>query len=100
MSAFRIEFDWDPDKEASNRAKHGVAFELARTVFLDPLAASIPDEDHSGDEERWITSGQSADGTLVLVIHTWVQTDEYHALVRIISTRRPTRREARQYREG
>ena len=100
MSAFRIEFDWDPDKEASNRAKHGVAFELARTVFRDPLAASIPDEDHSGDEERWITLGESANGTLVLVIHTWVQTKEDHALVRIISARRPTRREARQYKEG
>ncbi len=41
MAAFRIDFDWDPKKEASNSAKHGVAFESAMTVFRDPLAATI-----------------------------------------------------------
>ena len=100
MAAFRIDFDWDPKKEASNSAKHGVAFELAMTVFRDPLAATILDHEHGGDEERWITLGESVDGRLVLVVHTWVQTSADHALVRIISARRPTRREARQYKEG
>ncbi len=100
MAAFRIDFDWDPKKEASNRTKHGVAFELAMTVFRDPLAGTIFDPEHGGGEERWITLGESADGTLVLVVHTWAQTSADHALVRIISARRPTRREARQYKEG
>ena len=100
MTVFRIEFDWDPKKEASNRAKHGVAFELAMTVFRDPLAATILDNQHGADAERWITLGESANGTLVLVVHTWVQTNADFTLVRIISARRPTRREARQYKEG
>jgi len=100
MSAFRIDFDWDPDKEGSNRKKHGVAFEVAMTVFRDPLAATIPDQPHSAEEERWITLGETSDGTLIVVVHTWLQTSDDHADVRIISARRPTRREARQYREG
>ena len=100
MPSYRIEFDWDPSKEASNRAKHGLAFELALTVFRDPFAASILDEDYAENEERWITIGETADGSLALVIHTWVETDQDHAFVRIISARRPTKREARQYREG
>ena len=97
MNVLRIDFDWDPKKEASNRARHGVSFDLAMTVFRDPLAATILDNQHGGDEERWITLGESANGTLVLVIHTWGQTSADHAAVRIISARRPTRREARQY---
>ena len=100
MSTFRIDFDWDPSKESANTAKHGVAFELAMTVFRDPLAATILDEEHSGEEERWITMGQTEDGSLVVVVHTWLQTDNDHAQIRIISARRPTRREARQCREG
>ena len=100
MPALRIEFDWDPKKEASNRAKHGVAFELAMTVFRDPLAATILDTEHGADEERWITMGESANGALIVAVHTWVQMSADHALVRIISARRPTRHEARQYREG
>jgi uncharacterized DUF497 family protein len=100
MSVFRIDFDWDPNKEASNRTKHGVPLELAMTVFRDPLAATILDNEHGADEERWITLGESANGTLIVVVHTWVQTSADHALVRIISARRPTPREARQYKEG
>ena len=100
MSAFRIDFDWDPTKEASNSTKHGVSFELAMTVFRDPLAATILDTTHGADEERWITLGESANGTLIVAVHTWVQTSADHAFVRIISARRPSRREARQYKEG
>jgi uncharacterized DUF497 family protein len=100
MSASRIDFDWDPKKEALNRAKHGVTFESAMVVFRDPLAATILDQEHGGEEERWITLGETADGTLIVVIHTWLQTSDDQAHVRIISARRPTRREAKQYREG
>lgn len=82
MSPYRIEFDWDPRKEASNRAKHGVAFELALTVFQDPFAATILDEDHGEDEERRITISETADGTPAMVIHTWMEADQDHAVVR------------------
>ncbi len=95
-----IEFDWDPAKAASNVAKHGIAFEEAMTVFRDPLARSIPDPDHGADEERWVTLGQASTGNLVLLVHTWVDINPDRTAVRIISARRPTRNEARQYREN
>ena len=96
----RIDFDWDPAKAATNAAKHGVAFEQAMTLFRDPLALSMPDPDHGGGEERWITLGLASNGNLLLVVHTWIDIDADRSAVRIISARRPTRTEARQYREG
>jgi uncharacterized protein len=95
-----IEFDWDPAKAASNVAKHGIAFEEAMTVFRDPLARSMLDPDHGADEERWVTLGQAATGNLLLVVHTWVDINPDRTAVRIISARRPTWNEARQYREN
>ena len=50
--------------------KHGIDFEQAATVFLDPLQLTLFDESHSdGDEERWITLGQAESGTLLVVVH-------------------------------
>jgi uncharacterized DUF497 family protein len=96
----RIEFDWDPAKAVSNAAKHdGVTFEEAMTVFLDPLARTIMDPDHSAGEERWVTLGEASAGNLLVVVHTWREIDPDRAAVRIISARRPTRHEARQYRD-
>lgn len=94
----RISFDWDPAKAAGNHGKHGVSFEEAATIFRDPLALSIVDPD-SHHEERWVTVGQAAGGNLLLVVHMWAETAAT-TTVRIISARRPTAREARQYREG
>lgn len=96
----RIEFDWDPAKAQSNRAKHGVSFEDAMTVFSDPLALSRLDEDHGGGEERWITLGRATTGPLLLVVHTHVELSLDRVAIRIISARRPTRNETRQYEEG
>jgi uncharacterized DUF497 family protein len=95
----RVDFDWDPAKAASNAAKHGVTFEEAITVFRDPLARSILDPDPPAGEERWITLGETATGNLLVVVHTWADIDADRSAVRIISVRRPTRREALQYRE-
>jgi uncharacterized DUF497 family protein len=53
----------------------------------------------STDEERWVTLGQSASGNLLVVVHTWADLAADRGLVRIISVRRPTRGEVRQYRE-
>ena len=55
----RFEFDWHPVKAASNVAKHGVTFEDAMTVFLDPLALARPYDKSGLGEERWITIDQS-----------------------------------------
>ena len=54
-----FDFEWDPAKAASNLRKHGVAFKLAATVFRDTLIRSIPDEEHSDAEERWVTVGEA-----------------------------------------
>jgi uncharacterized DUF497 family protein len=54
-----MDFEWDEQKAAQNRKKHGVGFHEAATVFGDPMAISFPDPDHSTDEERYITIGTS-----------------------------------------
>jgi uncharacterized DUF497 family protein len=51
-----MDFEWDPDKDAENRRKHGVAFDEPSTVFGDPLAWTIVDPDHSADETRFLTT--------------------------------------------
>lgn len=68
--SFSFHFEWDAAKAASNRRKHGVSFDLAATVFRDPLMISIPDEEHSENEDRWITMGQAEISKLLLVVHT------------------------------
>jgi uncharacterized protein len=95
----RIDFDWDLAKAASNAAKHGVTFEQAMAVFRDPLARSILDRDPGAAEERWVTLGETTGGDLLVVVHTWNDIDPDRILVRVISARRPTANEARQYRE-
>jgi uncharacterized DUF497 family protein len=95
----RIDFEWDPEKAASNAAKHGVAFQEAMTVFVDSFARTILDPDHGAGEERWVTMGEAATGNLLVVVPTWRETDPVRTAVRIISARRPTSRETRQYRE-
>jgi uncharacterized protein len=96
----RIDFEWDTTKATSNAQKHGVTFEEAMTVFRDALARSILDHDHDLDEERWVTLGETSTGNLIVVVHTWSDMDPDRSTVRIISARRPTPNEARQYRES
>ena len=99
MAAFLYEFEWDPGKATANVAKHGQDFERAATVFHDPLAVTIPDDAHSGAEVRWITLGKDAGSQYVLVIHTFERLADERARVRLISARRPTRAEIRDYEE-
>jgi uncharacterized protein len=94
-----FEFDWDPVKAASNLADHRISFEDAMTVFHDPLALSRPDRDHRGDDERWITIGLNRATKLLLVVHTHVELDHERISIRIISARKPTKREKRQYEQ-
>jgi len=97
---FHYHFEWDPHKAVANHRKHGVAFEQAATVFRDPLAVSICDEEHSEHEERWVTLGQAENGALLVVVHTYRATSETEALIRIISVRRATKREQDDYEKG
>ncbi|MDQ6700973.1 MAG: BrnT family toxin [Acidobacteriota bacterium] len=88
-------YEWDAIKSVANLRKHGIAFIDAATVFLDTLAVTFPDPDHSGDEHREITIGHTMRQYLVLVSHC-----ERGDRIRIISARLATRRERRQYEEG
>lgn len=99
MSVPAYEFEWDDAKAESNRAKHGVAFSEAMDVFLDPLMMTRFDEDHSEDEERWVSLGRSAEGRLFVVVHTFTATGPETALLRVVSARLPTKRERQQYEE-
>jgi uncharacterized DUF497 family protein len=99
MTAPSFEFDWDPAKAQRNDVKHGVRFEEAMMIFTDPLTLTMFDEDHSDDEERWITMGTTQGGRLLAVIHTYDETDATRVVIRIISARSATKRETRQYRE-
>ncbi len=94
---FDYHFEWDASKAATNERKHRISFDLAATVFRDPLMISIPDEEHSETEERWITIGQAENSKLLLVIHTYLEISSNAANVRMISARPATKHEQRQY---
>lgn len=91
-----MEFEWDPAKAASNARKHGISFETATTVFADELLLSMPDDEHGGGEERWVSQGMSRNGRVLVVVHT-VRELKDPTLVRIISARPATPRERRRY---
>ncbi len=97
----RYVFDWNPQKAQTNIQKHrGISFERATTVFLDPNLLSIFDEEHSEDEDRWITLGLDSTGNLLVVIHTFNQTTPQLVNIRIISARKADQQETQQYQEG
>lgn len=82
-----------------NLAKHGVSFEEAARVFLDRQAISVFDEEHSEQEERWITVGMASFGRILVVVHTFEELDQSRLRLRLISARVATRHERRQYEE-
>ncbi|HUE13095.1 MAG TPA: BrnT family toxin [Planctomycetaceae bacterium] len=90
-----LEFAWDREKAASNQKKHRVTFEEAASVFADPVAAIFDDERHSDEEQCEIIIGQSAKKRLLLVSFTGRV-----GAIRIISARRATTSERRDYEEN
>jgi len=92
-----VEFEWDIEKEKTNWIKHKIAFREACYVFTDKCVLTLYDEEHSGDEDRWITIGQSSlSGSVLVVVHTYrINKDKEY--VRIISGRRVTKNEEKQY---
>ena len=89
-----LQFEWDSKKAKANKVKHGVSFEEAITVFADPLARIFEDPEHSEIERREIIIGHSAKQNLVLV--SFVEGDR----VRLISARKATRTERKEYEEN
>ena len=88
-------YEWDPAKAKENLRDHGVSFDEAATVFLDPLALTFPDPDHSDEEDREITIAVTTNDRVVFVSHC-----QRGDRIRIISARKVTRRERKQYEEG
>ena len=82
---------WDEVKSRSNLAKHGVSFDTAQLVFDDPHHLSIQDREVGG-EERWQTFGLIGGVVLLLVAHTWQETNG-EELVRLVSARKATTHE-------
>lgn len=90
-----INFEWDDEKAAVNRAKHGVSFEEAKSVFDDLLFVEFYDPEHSIDEHRYIIIGESNQHRLLIVSYT-----ETGSALRLISAREATRAERKDYEEG
>ena len=89
-----LRFEWDPEKNEINKRKHQVSFEEAQTVFYDEEAKVIDDPEHSAGEERFIILGFSKRANLLVVCHCYRASE---TVIRIISARRATKTETRQY---
>ncbi|MGC2461038.1 MAG: BrnT family toxin [Steroidobacteraceae bacterium] len=89
------EFEWDEAKARANLRKHGIPFDEAASAFYDPLSVTIPDPDHSASEARFVLLGVTVTGRLVVVAHT-----DRSGRIRLISARRPTRRERSRYEKA
>jgi uncharacterized DUF497 family protein len=90
-----VKFEWDPKKAAANLSKHRVMFEEGLTVFADPLAKILDDEDHSIEEQREIIIGHSAKQRLLLVCFAAQEES-----IRIFSARKATKQERKDYEEN
>jgi uncharacterized DUF497 family protein len=87
-----MEIEYDPAKAEANIRKHGVSFDEAASVLLDPMALGFEDQDAEG-ESRWVLVGMSSKAHLLTVVYTL--RDQHR--IRLISARKATRREANQY---
>lgn len=87
-------FEWDRRKAEINLRKHGVSFDEARTVFADPLTITLPDPDHSVDEERYLDIGISDNRRVLVVGYT-----ERGQHIRLIHARKATPSERKRYEE-
>jgi uncharacterized protein len=90
-------FEWDPRKAVANADKHGVTFDDAVTVFLDPNALDGPDLEHSTVEARYLRLGRAADGRVLMVAYTLRKGYSDAEKIRLISARRASRRERAAY---
>lgn len=87
-----LTFEWDEEKDRTNRRKHGVNFDEAKTVFGDPRSLTIHDAEHSDEEDRYIDIGTSSRGRVIVVSYT-----ERGPNIRIISCRKATKSERKTY---
>jgi uncharacterized DUF497 family protein len=97
MDMAGIKLTWDERKNRLNQHKHGVSFREAQTVFYDHMARVIDDPEHSSDEERVILLGMSQQMRLLIVCHAFYAHEQ---IIRIISARKATKTEQRQYTQS
>ncbi len=88
-----MSFEWDPSKARQNERKHGVLFADAVSVLDDERAITM--NENADGEQRSITIGTDLLGRILVVVYTW-RTDR----IRMISARKATPNERRQYLEG
>jgi len=93
-------FEWDSEKAKINLKKHGISFEEATEIFLDPLQLSMLNNEHDAQEERWITLGCTRAHKLRVVVHTFITYQQAQIAIRIISARPATRHEQNQYEDS
>ncbi len=91
-----LSFEWDEHKSLLNKKKHGLSFEEAKTAFFDENALLIHDPDHSEEENRFVLLGLSARLRTLVVCHAYRRGGQ---VIRIISARRASGQEQRQYRQ-
>jgi uncharacterized DUF497 family protein len=91
-----MKFTWDPKKASENIKKHKITFDEAVSVFHDPLAKITDDPDHSIDEERFLLIGHSSRENLLIVVHVYKEEVE---TIRIVSARKATKKEKRDFEE-
>jgi uncharacterized DUF497 family protein len=99
LNGHQFQFEWDEAKAAANVRKHDVSFELAVTIFADPRLISVADLAHSETEERWFSIGWASNGAMLSVVYLYWESDSTATRIRIISARRATGSEIRQYGE-
>ena len=100
MNGRQFQFEWDEGKAAANMLKHGVTFDLARTVFSDPQLLTVADLEHGDTEERWFSVGCASNGAILSLVYLWSETGAEMTTIRLISARKATRKEVRYYQEG
>ena len=88
-------YEWDEIKAKLNIAKHGVSFDEAKTAFCDEYGVVVFDEEHSDDEERFYLLAMSEKERILVVVHCY----RYADTIRIISARKATKNEQKQYKE-
>ena len=89
-----ISFEWDDKKAKSNLKKHGVSFEEAQSVFFDDQAVQFWDDQNSKDEDRFLMLGLSNKFRILLVVHCFRESE---STIRIISARKATKNEMKEY---
>jgi uncharacterized DUF497 family protein len=94
VAAKQFQFEWDEVKAAANLRKHGVAFELASTVFGDPRILTVADLERSESQERWFSIGRASNGAMLSIAYLWDESGPETTSI-VISARKATRSEIR-----